>query len=267
MSLRNTLRAMPTLLRVGLAEAVAYRAEMLVWVLSTTMPLVNLALWTSIASGGPVGRYGRHEFLAYFLATFIVRQLTGCWVFWEMNLAIRSGTLAMRLLRPVHPLWGYAAEALASMPMRLAVSIPAASVALLVIGSHGVAHDPVLWTIWVGSLAGAWLITLFINFIVGCASFFLESSLKLMDIWLVAFFGLSGYLMPIELFPATLRTLAACLPFRFEIGYPVELMTGMYDRAEAVRLLGLQWLWVAALLGVTSWSWRKGIARFAAYGG
>ena len=54
MSLRAALRASPTLLRVGFAEAIAYRAEMIVWVLATTMPLVMLALWTSVASDGPV---------------------------------------------------------------------------------------------------------------------------------------------------------------------------------------------------------------------
>ena len=31
MSLRSTVRALPTLFRVGFAEMVAYRAEMLVW--------------------------------------------------------------------------------------------------------------------------------------------------------------------------------------------------------------------------------------------
>ena len=41
MSLHATVRAFPTLLRVGFADAVAYRAEMLVWILATTMPLVG----------------------------------------------------------------------------------------------------------------------------------------------------------------------------------------------------------------------------------
>ena len=38
-ALARAARAYPTLLRVGFAEAVAYRAEMLVWMLATTMPL------------------------------------------------------------------------------------------------------------------------------------------------------------------------------------------------------------------------------------
>ncbi|HEY8088356.1 MAG TPA: ABC transporter permease, partial [Polyangiaceae bacterium] len=85
MSLRTTARAFPTLLRVGFVDAVAYRAEMLVWVLATTMPLVMLALWVSVAETAPVGRYDQPAFVAYFLCTFVVRQLTGSWAFYEMN--------------------------------------------------------------------------------------------------------------------------------------------------------------------------------------
>lgn len=73
----RTLRAIPTLLKVGFAEAVAYRAEMVVWLLSTNMPLVMLALWTAVARDAPVGRFGQRDFVAYYLATLVVRLLTG----------------------------------------------------------------------------------------------------------------------------------------------------------------------------------------------
>ena len=63
----SALRAYPTLLRVGFAGAVAYRAEMLVWMLTTTMPLVSLALWSAVAREAPVGRFGPGEFVGYFL--------------------------------------------------------------------------------------------------------------------------------------------------------------------------------------------------------
>jgi ABC-2 type transport system permease protein len=267
MSLRNTARAFPTLLRVGFVDAVAYRAEMFVWVLATTMPLVMLALWSTVAREAPIGRYGESEFTAYFLATFIVRQLTGSWVFYEMNFAVRNGTLAMRLLRPVHPLWAYAAEALAAMPLRLLVSLPVAVVALAVVGSKGLTHDPALWAMWAASVTGSWLITLLVNLMIGCASFFIESSLKLMDAWLVFFFVLSGYIIPIDLFPRPLRGAVEWLPFRFQIGVPVEIMTGALDRAGALALLGGQWLWVAVGLAGTAVMWRLGLRRFAAHGG
>src|SRR5262249_48699956 len=43
--LAHAVKAFPTLMRIGVAEVVAYRAEFLVWILTTNMPLVMLALW------------------------------------------------------------------------------------------------------------------------------------------------------------------------------------------------------------------------------
>ncbi len=267
MSLRTTVRAVPALLRVGLAEAVAYRAEMLVWVLATTMPLVMLALWSTATRDGPIGRYGQAQFVAYVLATCIVRQLTGSWAYWEINFEVRNGSLAMRLLRPVHPLCAYAAESIASLPMRLVVSLPAALAALAVVGHRDVTRDPLIWMLWGISMAGAWLITLLVNFVVGCAAFFLESSTKLMDAWGVFFFVLSGYLIPVDLLPHALGRAVDWLPFRYQIGLPVELMTGGRSRSEAVTLVLAQWGWVAVGLAATAAAWTRGVRRFASYGG
>ena len=48
MSFRQTLKAAPTLFRVGFMQSIAYRAEMFVWILSSTMPLVMLALFAAV---------------------------------------------------------------------------------------------------------------------------------------------------------------------------------------------------------------------------
>ncbi|HSS02550.1 MAG TPA: hypothetical protein VLM79_36065, partial [Kofleriaceae bacterium] len=63
----RALRALPTLLRIGVAETVAYRAEFLVWILTTTQPLIMLGLWTSVAREGPFQDYSSDRFVAYFL--------------------------------------------------------------------------------------------------------------------------------------------------------------------------------------------------------
>ena len=145
-SLRNTARAFPTLLRVGFADAVAYRAEMLVWVLATTMPLVMLALWTTVARRGADRPLRRSRSSSpYFLATFIVRQLTGSWVFYEMNFDGPQRHARDAPAAPRASALGVCSRSLAAMPMRLVVSLPVAIVALAVVGSHGLTHDPILW--------------------------------------------------------------------------------------------------------------------------
>ncbi len=262
-----TTRALPALFRIGFAEAVAYRAEFLVWILSTTMPLVMLALWSAVARESPVGRFGQREFAAYFLATFIVRQITASWVAWQMNFEVREGTLAMRLLRPVPPIIHYAVENLAAQPLRLLAAIPVAIVGLAVVGSAQLSKSPAIWAVWLAAVLGGWLITFLANFAIGCLAFFVQSSIKAMDVWLTLFFVFSGYTIPVELFPHWMRILADAMPFRYQIGLPVELMTSAHDLRTACSLLARQWIWVGVHLIAALALWRKGLERFSAFGG
>ena len=126
MSAARTLRALPTLLRVGVAETVAYRAEFLVWILTTTLPLVMLGLWTSVAAEAPFRGYSSSAFVAYYLSNLIVRNLTGSWVAWQLSEEIRLGQMSMRLLRPLHPYIAFAASHVAAIPFRTVVVLPIA---------------------------------------------------------------------------------------------------------------------------------------------
>jgi ABC-2 type transport system permease protein len=266
-SVRSSIRAVPAMMKIGFGEALAYRAEILVWILATTMPLVMLALWHAVAREAPIGRFGEGDVTAYFLAMFIVRQLTGSWSAWLINMEVREGTLALRLLRPVHPLVSYAAASAAELPVRSALSVPLATAVLVVVSGDRLTRDPLLWACFAISVLGGWLITLAANLAIGCLALFIESSTKVMDVWLALFFVFSGYLVPVELFPPPLRAAADWLPYRYQLGLPVELMIGAHDHGAALVLLGKQWIMVGASFALVSLVWRRGIRRFAAYGG
>jgi ABC-2 type transport system permease protein len=265
--MRRTLEALPTLLRVGFAEAVAYRAEFLVWLLSTNMPLVMLALWTAVARDAPVGRFGQRDFVAYYLATLVVRLLTGAWVIWEVNFEIRQGTLAFRLLRPLHPLVAYAAENVAAMPLRIAISLPIAIGALLAVGGGKVTHDPLLLAIFPVAVLGGWLITFLAMSIIGSLAFWVDQAGSLFEIWLGLFGVFSGYLIPLELFPRWVEALARVLPFRYMLAFPVEMVIGMTPRPRALLELAIQWTFILVLALGAREAWRLGLRRFAAFGG
>jgi len=263
----RTLRALPTLLKVGFAEAVAYRAEFLVWLLSTNMPLVMLALWSAVAADGPVGRFRQADFVAYYLAALVVRLLTGAWVIWELNFEIKQGTLVYRLLRPVHPLVHYAAENVAAMPLRVIISLPIALVLLVALGGERVTHDPVLLAAFPLALLGAWLITFLAMAIIGALAFWVDSAGSLFQVWLGLFGVFSGYLVPLELFPPGLAAAARFLPFRYMLAFPVELVIGLMARPRALLDLAVQWLFVAVLALGAREAWRLGLRRYAAFGG
>jgi ABC-2 type transport system permease protein len=263
----RALRALPTLLRVGLAEAVSYRAELLVWLLSTNMPLVMLALWSAVAHDAPVGRFAQQDFVAYYLAALVVRLMTGAWVVWELTFEIRQGTLAYRLLRPLHPLLAYAAENVAAMPLRLAVALPVAGVALWLTAGERLTRDPLLLALFPLTVLGGWLITFLAMAIVGTLAFRVDSATSLFEIWMGLFGVLSGYLVPLELFPPWVQGLARALPFRSMLGFPVELVIGLLPRQQALTELAIQWGWIALLLVLVRVAWRTGLRHFEAFGG
>jgi ABC-2 type transport system permease protein len=262
------LRAAPTLLRIGLADAFAYRAEFLVWVLTTTLPLIMLALWSAaVQAGGPIARFGQAEFVAYYLAALIVRQMSGSWVVWSLNMEIRQGILPMRLVRPLHPLVYFAAESLAALPMRGIIAIPVATLLLATVGKDHVTHDPLLLAMFVVSLLGAWLLQFAVLAILGTLGMFIESSLALFDVWLGLFSVLSGYLVPLELFPGWVRNLTHWMPFRYILGFPAELLTRGLSRSQAAEQLAIQWGFAVLMAFLASRLWNAGLRRYQAYGG
>jgi len=267
MKLGATLRAFPTLVRVGFAESVAYRAEMLVWMLTMTMPLVSLALWSAIAAAQPIGRYGPREFVGYFLATLVVRQVTGSWVVWQLNQEIRTGVLSRRLLKPIHPLIAYSAENLGALPLRALLAAPIGFIAVLAGGVAPAPRDPSTMALWLASLVGAWLIHFLTMTLIGTLAFHIESSTSAFEIWQMAFMLLSGYLLPLELFPPWVRSLTDVLPFRYMVAFPVETILGFLDRSTVLVELGIQWLFVVVMGACSLLAWRAGMRRFSAYGG
>ena len=265
--IRHALRAYPELLRIGFAEMVAYRTEFLVWILTTNMPLVMMALWNAVAAEGPVGGFGQRELNSYYLATLVVRILTSSWLVWELTMDIREGRIATRLLRPLHPLLAYSAQHLAAVPLRVLVVSPVILLLVFLMDIDFGISDPGQVGILLGSLVGAWLLLFFTMVLIGTLAMFVDSAIAVFELWLGIHFVLSGYLVPIELLPGWAQSIARALPFWYTLGFPVQTAVGLLDRGAALGALGTQWLYVVGMGLAALAFWRQGMRRFVAFGG
>jgi len=265
--LMHAIRAFPTLFRVGLAEMIAYRAEFVIWILTTNMPLVMMALWNAVAADGPVGGFGQQQLNTYYLTTLVVRIVTSTWMVWELTMDIRQGRLSSRLLRPLHPLLAYSAQHLAAVPLRVLVVSPLIVLVFVISKGELALTHPGQLGIFVLSLAGAWLLQFVIMVLIGSFAMFVDSALSLFELWLGIHFVLSGYLVPIELLPGWAVSLARALPFWYMLGFPVETAIGRLDQHTALMGLGIQWLYTAVMLILALTVWKAGMKRFVAFGG
>ena len=264
--IRRAITAWPTLIKVSFAEAVAYRAEFLVWILTTTMPFIMLALMSSVVAEGPIEGYDQQSITAYYLATFRVRLLTGAWVVWEMTMEIRSGAMGLRLLRPIHPFVVYATSNLAALPIRGLIALPLVA-ALLVFASDGITSDPRFLACAALAIAGAWLLNFLVMACIGCLAFRVESATSIFEVWLGIWVVMSGYLLPLDLFPPWVQVVSRWLPFRLMLDLPVRLELGRLDGAQALEGLATQWAWILGVGTLAMFLWRSGIRRYQAFGG
>lgn len=265
--MRQFARTFVGLLRIGFAEAVAYRSEFIVWFLATNMPLVMWLLWSTVAEEAPVGRYGPQEFAAYFVVTLIVRLLSGAWVVWQMTEELRSGTMGQRLLRPLHPFVSYCAENLAAFPLRIVMLVPVFVFAGVYLGPARFTSSWAQWLLAPVAIMGAWAIGFTAQLVIGTLAMRWNSALSVMDFWLGLYFVFSGYLMPLELFPPGLAAAVHWLPFPYMISLPVQTLLGQIDTAATLRALLVQWSYIFGFLSVSLLLFRSGLRRYQVFGG
>jgi ABC-2 type transport system permease protein len=260
------LKTFPTMLRIGFADLFAYRAQVVIWILTTTMPLIMYALWSTVAKEAPLGRFDEPTFAGYFLSTLVVRQLSSSWVVWELNEHIRTGGLSTTLLRPIHPLWFYAAENLGAIPFRLVIIVPLVAAAFLLFPSIRVSPTLLHIALYLWTTALAWVLTFGMQSMIGLLALYTQQSLSFQDAWFGLWALLSGYLIPLELMPSV-AVFAKWLPFRAMGSLPTEIILGLLDGPALMEGLLAQLAWVAIFFVVIRWSWKRGIERFEAYGG
>jgi ABC-2 type transport system permease protein len=264
----TAVRAFPALLRIGFIESIAYRADFILWMLTMTLPLVNLALWAAVSAGGAVQGYTPARFADYFLTVLFVRHLTGNWINWSMGMEIRMGNLSMRLLRPISPLYGYAAESLSAVPLRALFASPILLVILFWVGSESPLYER-SWLLSIASLAGSWLLLFAVSVIMGVSAFWIESQQSIFLIWQSLFSILSGYIVPIELFGAQaswMVTASKALPFYYSLGFPVRALLGQIPVSEVAWSLFIQWSYALFFLWLSVRMFRAGVRRFEAFG-
>jgi ABC-2 type transport system permease protein len=231
------------------------------------MPLINLALWTSVADEAPFQQYQSKDFVAYFLGCLIVRNLTGNWVAFQIGEEIRMGILSMRMLRPIHPFIAYATSHAAALPFRSLIALPLAVILLVSSGGSALTTEPLQLALLLPSILLSWLITFGIMFSLGAVAFWLTQPYALVNVYFGVWSLLSGYMMPIRMLPGPIGPIAEWLPFYSMLGAPIELMTKSLTGAQIGELLARQagWAVFAVLLGL--WAWNKGVRRFEAVGG
>jgi ABC-2 type transport system permease protein len=245
------------------AYMLEYRAELLLWALSGSLPFILMGVWTQAAQQGNFG-LSSIEFARYFLAVYLIRQLTVVWVIWDFEREILDGKLSFRLLQPLDPvwhhIWSHIGERFARLPFIFGL------VALFFCLYPSAFWLPSFSTLGLFAIASAcaFALTFLIQYTLAMFAFWTEKASSIQEVIFLVNLFFSGAIAPLEIFPPEVRAIARWTPFPYIINFPASILTGL--KVDIGQSFGAIFLWMIFFSIVNRWLWRKGLRQYSGMG-
>jgi ABC-2 type transport system permease protein len=261
--MKRIIRKAFTLLSVYYAYMVEYRAELILWVLAGSLPIILMGVWIQAAQSGRFG-LSSVDFARYFITVFIVKQLTVVWVIWEFEREVVEGKLSPRLLQPLDPVWHHIAGHISERFARLFFTF-------LLGGLFFLLYPQAFWLpslsqflMFTLATALAFILRFVIQYTFAMFAFWTERASALENLWLLFYLFLSGLIAPLEVFPEPLRKIVMFTPFPYLIDFPVSLLVGLpvHVWQGFFSMVG----WILIFLGANRLLWRAGLKRYSGMG-
>jgi ABC-2 type transport system permease protein len=114
---------------------------------------------------------------------------------------------------------------------------------------------------------GAYLIRSMFQGVIGMLNFWTTRGAAVFDLYMATEMLLSGRLVPLQLMPGWVQTLADFLPFKWTFYFPIHSLVGDLSTESLLWGLGAQALWVGIGLVLFHFAWRAAVKHFSAVGG
>ncbi len=262
--MRRFYRQATTLLSTYYAHMLEYRAEIFLWALAGTLPLILMGVWIQASQKGASFGLDSLQFARYFFAVFLVRQFTTIWVIWDFEREIIEGALSFRLLQPIDPVWHHLARHFSEKLTRLPVVV--VFIALFFLLYPQAAWVPSASNIALFFLAVvlAFCLRFVIQYTFSMLCFWTERASAIEQFWFLFYIFLSGMIAPLDVFPPLLKSIVLWTPLPYLIYFPSALLIGLpVDLFGGIAfMIG----WFIVFFFLNRLLWRRGLKRYSGMG-
>ncbi len=255
--------------RVGFVNILAFRLRYYTGIVTYLINVtVYYFIWRAVyGPGEQIAGYDLGQMVTYVAVGWIIRSFYWNTIDQEIAYEVIEGKIAMELIKPISVQWMWLARAIGESAFRLVMlTTPTALVIALIFPVHGPASLP-NFALFVVAVVGSFFLMGSINFLIGTCAIRLKSILALIraKYWLIEL--LSGLLIPMTFFPASIRAVLAWLPFQHIAFTPLQIYLGKLRGGQAAAALAQQWIWAAALLWLGDRWWDRSTRKITIHGG
>ena len=255
-------------LKNGFQDATAYRIEFFLEVLGSALvpAAIQWVLWYALFKLGgqeKVAGLTYTEMLSYTFMSLLFTQVRGGDHDFELMEMVRSGGLSNYLLRPASVIeFVYirgAAPKIFLAFICLSIGIMASFFyqglsPMRMIGAMGLAMLGNIIHYQIGAL-------------IATLAFYWEEAYSVLMVKNMIVSLLSGELLPLTLFPASMTWVWKSTPFYLYVFGPTQYALGRWSDLEFVQACGIAGLWILGLSFLIRLTWKIGIKRYLSLGG
>ena len=258
---------------IGIQNNLTYRVNYLTRTLFSFIPLfAMLSLWRTIygeKGGAALSGYTQAEMIFYYMMVAVVDVLTAVNEDdWQIATDIREGNISQFLLKPIDYLWYllclFFSGRIAFMSM---ACVPLAVFIFCFRKYFLLPPDAGVFVLFLVSIVLTAFLQFFISYTMAMLAFwFLEISTLIFILFAIEYLA-SGHLFPLDLLPPVINHLLFFTPFPSMLYVPISIYMGRITGGQIWLGLLVQLLWLVLSYGLARFAWRRGIRKYAAFGG
>lgn len=267
------------ILKMALAERVAYRGDFAIGTLMRFLPIVTqIFLWWAIFQSldpespktATLSGYTFQDMVAYYLLTMVGRAFSSMpGLSSSIALKVRDGEIKKFLVQPIDLLsfifWSRVAHKLAYYTV---ATLPFALVFFLCRDYfiRGWPEPEILFA-FAGSLVFSFALGFYLETCIGLVGFWMLEVSSLLFVYMLFQFFLSGHMFPLDILPEPYATIVGYLPIKYLAYFPAAVflgkVTGTALAIDMAMLIG----WTLFFFVLSRVLYSAGLKRYSGFGG
>ncbi len=247
----------------------AYRAANVAGILTNTFfGAIYISIYTALFRGrGDVGGLDVRDAVTYAIIAQSLLMVMSAFGNRELSEAIVKGQIVTDLSRPLDFYLYWAAIDLGrAVYFLLFRGAPTFVIGMLIFRGR-LPADAGTWLLFFSSIVTGTLLSFTFRFIANSLAFWTTDARGILYLTNTLLMFFAGFIVPINFFPAWLRTLAEALPFRGLAQVPINVYLGKMTGPALARVLGEQVLWLIAWVLIGRWVLGRMVQRLTVNGG